>query len=161
MNESDFVRRFGPTSAEYNALAPYPRQTTEFEIQAWLVMKLLDVGFDVRGETPIRLPSGRQCYFDLLVFDREKHLQYIIEIKTFRAKGKLGQHGMTQWKTYLRFGVPVLFVYGMEGAFELRDQLLKWRALDEHIETGRNYVVPDFPDDYESFAAWKLRDRKH
>lgn len=163
MRESEFLFERNPKSSEYNDLAPYPRQTTEFEIQAWLFMKLLDVGFDVRGETAVRLPSGKRCYFDLLVFDEDKRLKYIIEIKTFRAMGKRGTHEQNQSDNYCRFGVPVLYVYGMEGAFELRDKMLKWRALDKHIRTPgqTKFVVPDFPDDYDALDAWKRRDKKH
>ncbi|QYY30288.1 hypothetical protein K2O51_23245 [Cupriavidus pinatubonensis] len=157
----EFVSVLSPLSEEHQPLVKYPRRTTEFEIQAWLFVKLLEVGFDVRGEAAINLPAGERCFFDLLVFEEEQ-LKCIIEIKTMRAKGKSGEHEKRQRQHYRRFGVPVFYVYGMIGALEVRDELLRTRARDLTLKShGKVLYTPVYPDDGELVEAWRQRDKDH
>ena len=90
---------------------------SEFEVQAYLYGKLLALGFEVRGEVKWFDPDLRvQCRFDLVMYDDGRATQ-IIEVKPAQRKWtKTPLEDTRQGRRYRLFGVPVTFVYGMEGA---------------------------------------------
>ena len=109
---------------------------SEFEVQANLFRALTELGLKVRGELTVRgkkkdsrtrrtremvlNPSGRwQCRFDLVIYDGEDPV-HIVEIKGRRKTTYAGvpYEQKSQEIRYRQFGLPVTFVYGMEGARE-------------------------------------------
>lgn len=102
----------------------YPLVESEFEVQAYLYMTLRARGYDVRGEVQVFGEFGLRktkaaCRFDLVLFSDEKESLCVFEVKARKVKHKTTVEETRQGKRYPLFGVPVHFVYGMEGANEI------------------------------------------
>jgi hypothetical protein len=77
---------------------------TEFEVQAYLYMNLLRLGFNVRGEIYTKCGT---CRFDLVIHDGEKPLR-IIEVKKKGSKRKKNKKILDkQIDKYSIYGIPV------------------------------------------------------
>jgi len=123
------VELLSPTSAAYSV--GYPEMESEFEVQAWLYSTLRSTGIDVRGEVQFHGAFGLRdtkasCRFDLVVFEKSSPVM-LIEVKARHVKHKRGVRWTRQGHRYTQFGIPVLFVYGMDGARDalahVREQL--------------------------------------
>lgn len=91
-------------------IIPYKETPSEFEIQAYLYMKLKKKGVNVRGSVPNgrkRERGGSQrMVFDLVIFDKNNEAERIIEVKD-----SLNHRGETaQKKKYESTGYPVDYV---------------------------------------------------
>lgn len=98
----------------------FPEMESEFEVQAFLYSKLIDLGYAVRGEVQVLGNFGLRktkasCRFDLIVFEKQQPI-LILEIKARKVKHKTCVEDTRQSQKYRTFGIPVWFVYGMEGA---------------------------------------------
>ena len=81
----------------------YPKKFSEFEIQAQLYSKLLQSGYDVRGEV-----KAHRCRFDLVIFDENKNAQAIIEVKNYR--NLTSPNTLTkQYQKYKKFNKMLLY----------------------------------------------------
>jgi hypothetical protein len=114
---------------------PYPSHDSEFEVQAWLYMALREAGFDVRGEVKTLYAAkcrktrakAQFCRFDLVIYEAEVAAR-VLEVKAAKVGHKGGTPETTRQGTrYPTFGVPVSFVYGMDGARDIFDRLLERR----------------------------------
>lgn len=98
----------------------YPSIQSEFEVQAYLYGALKAQGLDVRGEVCVFGLFGMReakavCRFDLVVFENKNPI-LILEVKARHVTHKNGIEANRQFKRYTTFGLPVWFVYGMDGA---------------------------------------------
>ena len=92
----------------------YPCESTpsEFEVQSFIFQTLKLMGWDVRGEVPVK---GRSRRLDLVVFDKSKNPIRIIEVK----RSKRSKNSKTDQITeYRRYGVDLDLVCGMKAAIE-------------------------------------------
>lgn len=99
----------------------YPARVSEFEIHAYLYVKLKTMGYDVRGEV-----CGHANHrFDLVIFGPEKNAKgrtrimpvRIIEVKRGRCTSKpTTRSGKQVCGYYERYGVPVDLVGGLKEA---------------------------------------------
>jgi hypothetical protein len=111
-----------PVSCERSI--PYPKRHSEFEVQAWLYMALREAGYDARGEVKTFFqPKDKKarkkalfCRFDVVVYDEEQKAISVLEVKADKVKHQNGAEGTRQGQRYRVYGVPVTFIYGMEGA---------------------------------------------
>ena len=113
---SSGVTRLEPASASH--LIAEPSMQSEFEVQAWLFCALKQAGFNVRGEVKQKFTlAGKRavCRFDLVIF-KNGVATIILEVKSSPTRHSKGIEGTRQGIRYGHYGVPVLFVYGMEGA---------------------------------------------
>lgn len=121
------LAKFDPVSSARIIAYPSDGHSSEFEVQAALYSALRELGIDVRGEVKFYGDFGLRdakasCRFDLVIF-RDKNPELIIEVKA-RLKGhRNGIEATRQFQRYTGFGVPVWFVYGMEGARLAIDEL--------------------------------------
>lgn len=114
------IRTYAPLSNRFTI--PAARRETEFEIQAWLFATLRSRGVRVCGELRWCGAKREQCRFDLVRFEGDLPAE-IIEVKDTIPRD-LGRSELTrQCRRYREFGVPVTFVYGMEGATEYAERL--------------------------------------
>ena len=111
------LTKIQPTSSEYKIT--YPERNSEFEVQAALFSALLREGYVVRGEVEKRVlvVGGRTavCRFDLVVYDAQHTPLVILEVKANAIRHKVPLQYTRQGRRYPRFGVPVWFVYGLDG----------------------------------------------
>lgn len=125
------LKRLEATAGEY--LIARPTQPSEFEIQADIYIKLKVHGIDVRGEviwqqitSDGKTKRREKCRFDLVIFEGGKAVE-IVEIKDNVTRHKSGVEHTRQGRRYPRFGIPVTFVYGAEGAaMFLEEKLRDW-----------------------------------
>ena len=99
----------------------YPPVESEFEVQAWLWSELRRAGINARGEVPVHGEFGLRickvaCRFDIVVFDARPKPVCVLEVKARIVRHKRTVEDTKQGKRYPMFGVPVHFVYGMDGA---------------------------------------------
>ena len=110
-----------PNSSNREIGKPDRDYRTEFEVQAFLYMRLREMNIDARGEVVVRLKAENGRYeqhrFDIVIFDGATATQ-IIEVKSGPIKHKNGVENTRQARRYREFGVPVTFIYGMEQAEE-------------------------------------------
>jgi hypothetical protein len=97
----------------------YPPRHSEFEIHAYLYHRLHSIGYDVRGEVTLYLPTHK-CRFDLVIF-HNKEAVCIIEVKDgVFMSNKQEEHHYQQWKKtrqgrrYRELGLKVFYCRGME-----------------------------------------------
>jgi hypothetical protein len=120
------VTTFEPSHS--SKVISYPCAHSEFEVQAWLYMALRDFGIDVRGELKTlfaaRCRNSRPqfCRFDLVIFEQGKAVT-ILEVKANFVRHKNGVDATRQASRYREFGIPVQFVYGMNGAEKIVREL--------------------------------------
>ena len=88
---------------------------TEFEVHAYLYSELKLRGYDIRGEITFTDKATNEHYrFDLVLY--KKHAVEIIEVKAHATKHKDCLENTRQAKKYRRFGIPVVFIYGIDDA---------------------------------------------
>ena len=97
---------------------PYPKTFTEFDIQAWLYVKLHRLGYDIHGEVICRRPYAR---FDLVIFDADQQPALLIEVKRNAARRTPRQDERS-----LEFGLPIL---SCEGTSQFRETLAHVRTI--------------------------------
>ncbi len=94
----------------------YPEGTSEFEVQAELYLRLKRMGLDCRGCVAAwcdDFGKNHRVFLDLAVFNDEKELVAIIEVKNWdREVSALGHHTRQQ-RRYSKFGVPVILCSGI------------------------------------------------
>jgi len=83
----------------------YPNRVREFEVQAQLYFALRNCGFDARGEVTAKADNGRNCRFDIAVFDNTQQCVAIIEVKAHTRDRKPKK--TRQLEKYESFGLPV------------------------------------------------------
>lgn len=130
--QSTGMIRLEPTSASNKIVDT--TVDSEFEVQAWLYWMLKQAGLTVKGEVkqPF-LNDGKRsaCRFDLVVFDGG-FAKAIIEVKSSPIRHKTSLEETRQCSRYRCYGVPVIFVYGMDGA----------RLALKHITAADGVVLP-------------------
>lgn len=91
----------------------YPKKQSEFEIHSRLFQKLLDNGFDAKGEVihiNSSAPKGfRKCRFDIVIFEN-KIATKIIEVKN-HVKTNFDTR---QDKKYSAFGIELIYCTSIE-----------------------------------------------
>jgi len=112
------LKTLKPSSSELTLA--YPEVRSEFEVQALVYWKLLEAGLDVRGEVAVKGGFDRRrrestCRLDLVVY-KDGIAQCIIEVKARPVLHKTSVEDTRQGQRYPCFGIPVYFVYGVEGA---------------------------------------------
>lgn len=114
------LKRLEAVSSEYRIQKP--KTPSEFEIQAELFWKLKAAGLDVHGEVvwEHRTKQGtikrcEKCRFDIVIF-KDGAASEVLEVKDGKVRHKSGVEQTRQGKRYTRYGVPVTFIYGPEGA---------------------------------------------
>lgn len=117
-----------PTNNKYKIAKPDEDYLSEFEVQAFLYSELKRLGIDVRGEVNFKgekkyyeqNKKSRQtrCRFDLVIFHNCEAIK-IIEVKNAPIKHKTSLENTRQGIRYRHFGIPVIFIYGMNDAIKL------------------------------------------
>lgn len=113
---------------------PYPRHRSEFEIQAWLFVKIRSQGIDARGECfSSKRVSNKGCRLicDLVLFEEKKPFR-VIEVKSeFASKVSV--------RKYDRLGLPVDLVFGGD-----HENYFEWLLLNKYSkkEYGRDRETP-------------------
>jgi len=109
------MKRLSPTGCTFKV--PVRDSTpTEFEVQAYLYSALKAAGLDVRGEITFRNPKTRENYrFDIVIYEYSAPKE-IVEVKAMPVRHKNGVENTRQANRYRNFGIPVVFVYGLEDA---------------------------------------------
>lgn len=101
----------------------YAREVpSEFETQAYLFMKLRELGHEVRGEVRVsyvlrnhRGTYNAQSQFDIVIYENGRASQ-IVEVKAYRRETSGSIEHTRQAQRYRMFGLPVTFVFGMADA---------------------------------------------
>lgn len=114
------MRTLEARSSEYQVPVRTDEGTSEFDVQATIYAALKAEGIDIRGEVPWRngntkAKRGEVCRFDLVIY-RNGAAAEIVEVKGAPVRHKHGLENTRQGRRYVRFGVPVTFVYGMADA---------------------------------------------
>lgn len=112
--------RIQPTTSENRVPTPTASHASEFEVQAHLYSGLKERGKEVRGEVKFPRAKGsktRACRFDLVIYKAGVAVE-IVEVKRAGKKHKNGVERTRQGCVYPTFGVPVVFIYGIEDANE-------------------------------------------
>lgn len=89
----------------------YPKRSSEFEVQAKVWSKLLDLGMDVRGCVPAEVEDfGRRhkVYFDLVVFSDHRTPICIIECKNKSCDAPFQGLRGRQYRRYSAFAIPIV-----------------------------------------------------
>ena len=96
----------------------YNNKPSEFEVQSLAYSNLKKFFPIVRGEYKIK-----GARFDIAIFDSQKNLKLIIEVK----KSKTG-YSIAQGERYteLTQGIPVLYCRGMDEAYHIVDRVYKF-----------------------------------
>ncbi len=86
---------------------------------------MIELGVNARGEVIHRFKDGgkrAQCRFDIAIFN-SGGLTGIIEVKAddVRHTKPSGWLGTRQGERYMRYGVPIRLVYGMDDARDAID----------------------------------------
>lgn len=131
----------------------YPKNASEFEIQAELYFGLRKLGFDARGEVPTS-----KCRFDLVVFDNKqpvliiecKKPAYVWRNKDVKWDARRRQEVRQQIDKYRCFGVPVHVIGSM---LEAKKYLCRCRMhgklpvakYDPHTRNNRPKLVEVLP----------------
>lgn len=87
----------------------YPESESEFEVQAKLYRKLVEVGYDVRGEVKAVCEDfgrRRKCRFDLVVF-KNSIPKVIIECKNSFSQDFMDIKSR-QLRRYSKFALPIV-----------------------------------------------------
>lgn len=83
-----------------------PEKESEFEMQADLYFRLIQIGLDVRGEVPSK-HNGRRSYFDLVVFIGG-HGAVVIEVKNSQCNAIRHGKKTRQMTRYREYGLPLI-----------------------------------------------------
>ncbi len=104
-----------------NKIIGYPLEHTEFEIQAYLYVRLRDMGFNVRGEVRFsdksEVKGRRQCRFDIVIYDKHNKPIEIIEVKSAKNPERVNCETTRQAIKYKMFNMPLTYIINMEQAF--------------------------------------------
>jgi hypothetical protein len=111
----------------------YPRRLSEFEMQATIYSALRAMKVDCRGCVPARCEDfGRhpKCYFDLVVFGRNKMPVVIVEVKVRREKSPEARLGSRQHRRYSKFNVPLVVCDRESKIFPTVDRVIElaWKS---------------------------------
>lgn len=92
---------------------------TEFEIHAYLFIRLIEMGFNARGEVKSLFVTDeeeleRKARFDIVIFGKDNEPLEIIEVKDNEIHQK--HKTLAQFKRYQKYNLPLTFVDGIHAA---------------------------------------------
>ena len=132
MNPTEMlIKTYSPTHRHLTI--NFDQSMTEFEVHAFIYSELKRHGVQVRGNISSPFGGGKVCRFDIVIFDNKKPTR-IVEVKSGTNSQPCGMRGEgRQCFRYRQFGIPLIYVIGMDAAKLFVDSYLRERGISRRL----------------------------